>query len=91
MDLLTNKESKVYKKEALDMLGCNNKELAKMLNITPSYLSRFDELNEFYTSIVNGRVAIKEAIFHLSLIDELQADIDKHLKTIDRVSRALDN
>lgn len=81
----------MYKKEALELLGCNNQELAKMLNITPSYLSRFDELNEFYTSIIDGRVAIKYAEFHLSLIDELQADIDRHLKTIDRVSRALDN
>ena len=79
------------KKYALGLLGCNNQELAKMLNITPSYLSRFDELNEFYTSIVDGKLAIEEAHFYKATADKLQADIDRHLKTIDRVSRALDN
>ena len=79
------------KKDALCLLECSNQELAKMLNITPSYLSRFDELNEFYTSIVDGRLAIEEAHFYKSTAAKLQADINRHLKTIDRVSRALDN
>jgi hypothetical protein len=81
----------VRKKEALEMLGCNNQELAKMLNITPSYLSRFDELNEFHTSVVYGRFAVVEAKVYRDLAESLEADIKKHLKTIDRVSRALDN
>ncbi len=81
----------MYKKEALELLGCNNQELAKMLNITPSYLSRFDELSGFHASIVEGKAAIKEAYFYKSMAESLEADIKKHLKTIDRVSRALDN
>ncbi len=79
------------KKYALALLDCNNQELAQMLHITPSYLSRFDELNEFYTSIVEGKAAIKEAYFYKAMAESLEADIKKHLKTIDRVSRALDN
>jgi len=79
------------KKYALGLLDCNNQELAKMLDITPSYLSRFDELNEFYTSIVDGRLAIEEAKQYKQHAATLYAECDKHKDTIKRIVNALDN
>ena len=79
------------KKYALGLLDCNNQELAKMLNITPSYLSRFDELNEFYTSVVVGRHAIIEAVKYKALAVALGDQCGKLQKQIDSIQRAMDN
>jgi len=81
----------VRKKDALCLLECSNQELAKMLNITPSYLSRFDELNEFYTSIVEGRAAIEEARFHKDTAETLSYRCDQLKDQIKRITKALDS
>lgn len=69
------------KKEAKELLGLSNKELSGALHISESYIRNSNEFSD----------AISSHIRALAKIDELQADIDRHLKTIDRVSRALDN
>ena len=81
----------MYKKEALELLGCNNQELAKMLNITPSYLSRFDELSGFHAEIVNGRFAFSEAKRYAALAESLEAKCKVLQKQINNIQRAMDN
>jgi len=69
------------KKEAKELLGLSNKELSSALNISESYIRNSNEFSD----------AISSHIRALAKIDELQADIDKHLETINRVVKALDN
>tara|TARA_R110002020_G_scaffold390665_1_gene601109 strand:+ start:371 stop:616 length:246 start_codon:yes stop_codon:yes gene_type:complete len=81
----------VNKKHALALLDCNNQELAKMLNITPSYLSRFDELDKFHAEVVMGRHAIIEAEQYKALAESLEKECLRLQKQIDGIQRALDN
>lgn len=76
---------------ALELLECNNQELASILNITPSYLSRFDELNEFHTSVVEGRHAIIEAKHYKDMADLMNNKCDILMKKINMIQGVINN
>jgi len=67
------------KKEAKDRLGLNNKGLACALCISESYVRNSKEFSDTHTALINCLIKV----------DELEADIQRHLNTIDRVTLAL--
>jgi len=69
------------KKEAKQRLGLNNKGLSDALCISESYVRNSKEFSDTHTALINCLIKV----------DELEAECKKHLDTIDRVVKALDN
>lgn len=69
------------KKDAKELLSMSNKELSDALHISESYIRNSSKFSD----------AISSHIKALAKIDELEADIKRHLETINRVVKALDN
>ena len=58
------------KEEACKLLGCSKGDLAKILGITPSYLSRFDELTEHYQSVADTRISLIDSLKEIDRLEK---------------------
>ena len=79
------------KEDACKALNCNKQTLAKMLDITPSYLSRFDELTPHYIEIIRGEIAKKNVRELLDKVDHLERRCEIMQLRLNSVARAMDN
>lgn len=79
------------KKEAAKKLGLNQKGLADLLGLSASHLSTIKELSSIHLIVIDGALAIKELNNSIARVDELESECKKHLETINKITRALDN
>ena len=79
------------KEEACKALSCNKQTLAKMLDITPSYLSRFDELTPHYIEVVKGELAKIKVRELLTEVDRLERRCEVIQLQLNKMARAMDS
>ena len=77
------------KEEACKKLGIKKQDLANLLDITPSYLSKI-ELTAHHVSIVEGEIAKRELVLTLGNNARLTSKCLELQEQIDNIVRALD-